>query len=231
MPPTQQGIPTACAPRRAGRARGAVLAACGSSSTPVAVESAGASASGLVAGYAFREGSGSTTADASPNGLTGTLRGATWTAGHTGNGLAFDGVSSYVDLGNRAALGITGSLTVSAWVKESANVFDDGIIVAKSSGIAGWELKSSPDTGARTFALGVYAATTGAYVGRYSSAPRALGTWYHVAGVYDAAARTLHVYVNGALADGALIGTVPAALANPSIRQRARRQAAPPAST
>ena len=35
------------------------------------------------------------------------------------------------------------------------------------------------------------------------------GVWYHVAGVYDAAARTLQIYVNGVLDDGALFGTVP----------------------
>ena len=40
---------------------------------------------------------------------------------------------------------------------------------------------------------------------------RALNTWYHVAGVYNAAARTLDIYVNGVLNNGVLLGTVPAA--------------------
>ncbi|MFT3917145.1 MAG: GDSL-type esterase/lipase family protein [Anaeromyxobacteraceae bacterium] len=181
-----------------------------------AAAAAPASAAGLVAGYAFTEAAGTTTADASGNGVTGRLSGATWTAGHAGGGLSFDGSTSYVDLGSPAALALTGSLTVSAWVNEGANVGDDGIIVAKSSGAGGWELKSSPDTGQRTFALGIYT-TTGAYVARYSNAARALGTWYHVAGVYDATARTLHVFVNGALADGTLVGTVPSAIANPAV--------------
>jgi hypothetical protein len=37
-----------------------------------------------------------------------------------------------------------------------------------------------------------------------------VGVWYHVAGVYDAAARTLDIYVNGVLDNGVRSGTVPA---------------------
>jgi len=189
-----------------------LLLACGAPAVPAPPlpASEAASAPGLAAGYAFSEAAGATTADAGPNGITGTLSNATRTVGHSGGGLAFNGTSSYVDLGRPAALAPTGSMTASAWVYESANVGDDGIIVARSNGSGGWELKSSPDTGRRTFAFGVYT-TTGGYVARYSNAARVLGTWYHVAGVYDAAARTLHVYVNGVLADGPLWGTVPAA--------------------
>src|SRR4029077_2472909 len=36
-------------------------------------------------------------------------------------------------------------------------------------------------------------------------------TWYNIAGVYDAATQTLHVYLNGQLDDGQLVGTVTAA--------------------
>jgi len=49
---------------------------------------------------------------------------------------------------------------------------------------------------------------------RYSKTVRQLNTWYHVAGVYDAAARTLNIYVNGVLDNGVLVGTVPASQAN-----------------
>src|SRR5205809_7484632 len=49
---------------------------------------------GLVAAYAFNEGAGTTVADASGNGNTGTLNGATWTtAGRYGSALVFDGTS------------------------------------------------------------------------------------------------------------------------------------------
>jgi hypothetical protein len=39
-------------------------------------------------------------------------------------------------------------------------------------------------------------------------------TWYHVAGVYDATNRTMNVYLNGQLNNGALVGTIPAAQPN-----------------
>src|SRR5689334_18867981 len=58
-----------------------------------------AQTSGLIAGYNFNEGSGTTVGDVSGNGLTGTLNSTTWTtAGKNGNALSFNGTSSFVDL-------------------------------------------------------------------------------------------------------------------------------------
>ena len=80
--------------------------------------------------------------------------------------------------------------------------------MAKSDDTSGWQLKSSPDTGPRTFAFGIHNAS-GASVQRYSKTVRALNTWYHVTGVYDASAQTLNIYVNGVLDNGVLSGAVP----------------------
>src|SRR5438445_655734 len=169
-----------------------------------------AAASGLLAAYAFNEGTGTTTADASGKGHTGTLNGATWTtSGRYGKALSFNGSTGYLDLGNAADLQITGSMTVSAWIYATANPADDGQIVAKSDG-SGWQLKTSPDTGPQTFGVAISPSNTQ----RYSKTVRQLNTWYHVAGVYDAAARTLNIYVNGVLDNGVLVGTVPASQAN-----------------
>ena len=120
------------------------------------IASATTAATGRVAAYAFDAGTGTTTADASGNGLTGTLAGATWTpAGKYGNALAFDGMTSYVDLGNPIPLQLTGSMTWSAWVFATGNPPNDGQIIAKSAGPDGWKLKTSPDTGPHTFAVAV----------------------------------------------------------------------------
>ena len=83
--------------------------------------------------------------------------------------------------------------------------------MAKSggSGTAGWQLKTSPDTGPHTFAVAI-SPDGKSSVQRYSTTVRQLNTWYYVAGVYDAATRSLHIYVNGGLDDGVLRGTVPA---------------------
>ena len=115
-----------------------------------------------------------------------------------------------MDLGNPAALKITGSMSWSAWIYATANPADDGQIVAKSGGTgnAGWKLKTSPDTGPHTFGVAVSSNGT-AVTQRYSSTVRALNTWYHVAGVYNATAATLDIYVNGVLNNGVLSGTVP----------------------
>src|SRR6267378_538550 len=182
--------------------------------------SAVAQTGGLVGAYSFNEGSGTTVADASGNGNTGTNVSTVWTAtGKYGGGLSFNGTSSYVDLGNRPMLQMTGSMTLSAWVLATANPVDDGQIIAKSdsgSGKAGWQFKTSPDTGPHTFAIAV-SANGSSVVQRYSKTVRALNTWYHVAGVYNASARTLNIYVNGVLDNGTLIGTIPASQFNPNL--------------
>ena len=174
---------------------------------------------GLVAAYSFDAGSGTTLADVSGDGNAGTIVGATWTtAGKYGNALSFNGATSYVDLGNPADLQLTGSMTWSAWVYATGTPADDGQIIAKSAdggGTVGWQFKTSPDTGPRTFGIGVSSNGT-AITQRYSATLPALGTWYYVAGVYDATARTLDIYVNGVLDNGVLSGTVPASQFSPA---------------
>jgi fibronectin type 3 domain-containing protein len=178
----------------------------------------------LVAAYCFNEGTGSTVTDLSGNNLNGTLVGAKWTTqGKYGNALSFNGSTDYVDLGNPTALQLTGSMTIEAWVKSAANPADDGQIVAKSNDSAGWQFKTSPDTGPHTFGVGV-SPGSGSRVQRYSAA-RSLNTWYHVAGVYNATARTLDIYVNGTLNNVTLSGTVPASQGNANVNVNIGRRA------
>lgn len=162
---------------------------------------------GLVAGYRFSEGSGTTTADLSGNNNTGSLVGGPlWSAGKYGGGLSFQGVN-YVDLGNAPSLQMTGSMTLTAWINISANPFDDGAIIAKLAS-TGWQLKTSPDTGVRTAAIQISSDGSDS-IQRYSNTVLATKTWYHLAGVYNAAARTLSIYVNGVLDNGVLSSAVP----------------------
>ena len=70
---------------------------------------------GLVGAWSFDEGSGTTTADGSGNGHTGTLMGASWDQGPQGSALLF-AESDYVETGYPAITG-TGSRTCSAWIK------------------------------------------------------------------------------------------------------------------
>jgi len=173
--------------------------------------------SGLVAAYNFNEGSGSSVTDLSGNNLAGTIVGASWTpGGKYGNALSFNGTSNYVDLGNPAALQMTGSMTIEAWVKAAATPTDDGQIVAKSDSTSGWQLKTSHDSGPQTFTVAV-TNSSGARVQRYSTTTRSLNAWYHVAGIYNTAAGTLDIYVNGVLNSGALRGSIPASNRNAAV--------------
>ena len=179
-----------------------------------------AAAPAPVAAYGFDEGSGSVLGDSSGNGNNGTINGATWTtAGRFGNALSFNGSSNFVDLGNPASLRTTGSMTWSAWIYATGTPLDDGQIVAKSgdgTGVDGWQLKTSPDTGPHTFAVAV-SGNGSTHTQRYSTTVRSLNTWYHVAGVYDAQAQKLDIYVNGVLDNGVLRGTIPTSQFDPAL--------------
>ena len=71
--------------------------------------------SGLVAYWKFDEGSGTTVADSSGNGNTGTLvNGPVWTAGIAGNALYFDGIGSNVTVLDSNSLDLSNSFTLSA---------------------------------------------------------------------------------------------------------------------
>jgi RHS repeat-associated protein len=168
-----------------------------------------ATVDGRVGAYPFEEGSGTSTADLSGLGNTGTLQGGvTWTtAGQFGKALTFtDG--TWVDLGNPGPLQLTGSMTVSAWVKASSFPADDAAIVSKLSNDPphGFQLDATVDTGVRT--IGFKLSNVVGYMIRYGPTELQLNTWYHVAGVYDAGAKTMNVYLNGVLDNGNSFGTV-----------------------
>jgi Concanavalin A-like lectin/glucanases superfamily len=170
-----------------------------------------ATPAGLVAAWGFNEGTGTTTADTSGNGNTGTISGATWTtAGRYGKALTFDGVNDFVNLGNPGELQLTGSMTVSGWINAAAFPVDDAAVVSKrSSDAVGYQLDTTVDRGPRTIGFKISNAAGTSTVARYGATTLQVSTWYHVAGVYDAAAQTLKVYLNGQLDNGVLLGTVP----------------------
>jgi hypothetical protein len=147
---------------------------------------------GLVAAYSFSEGTGTTVADESGNGNTGTLSSVAWTtSGKYSNALVFNGTSSIVTVNDSPLLQLTTAMTLEAWVYPTkvpsgwVDVIykqDDNYMLSASS-------NGGPPgpTGAGTFG-GTFQQVAG---------PSALGvnTWTHVAVTFDGA--NLTVWVNG----------------------------------
>ena len=86
----------------------------------VATAATTATIPGLVAAYAFNEGSGTTVDDSSGNGNNGTIANATWTtSGKYGDALVFNGTNALVNIPDAASLHLTTGMTLEAWVNPS----------------------------------------------------------------------------------------------------------------
>jgi hypothetical protein len=73
--------------------------------------------SGLVAHWKFDENSGTSAADSSGNGHTGTLTsGATWSTGQSGSATSLDGADDYAQVGAQSSLVMTSTASFSAWI-------------------------------------------------------------------------------------------------------------------
>ena len=156
---------------------------------------------GLFAYWKFDDGSGSSAADASGNGHTGTLvnmnTGTAWIAGKVNGALRFDGTNDYVRIGNVSP---AGGITVSAWVNPSSIGIDRQIV---SKGFNGtrtqWELKTTTVDGKVSFRHWAPGA-----VGVESIHRLTAGVWTHVAATYDGT--TWRIYWNGVLDNQANAG-------------------------
>jgi Concanavalin A-like lectin/glucanases superfamily/VanZ like family len=172
------------------------------------INSRGATSLGtLEAHWMLDEGGGRTVVDSSEHELTGKFRKSPKRmAGVLGSAAAFDG-TNYIDFGHPTELRLAGSMTISAWINSSFYPVDDAAIVSQLTADRGYQLDTTIDRGPRTIGFKLTNAC-GNLIARYGATPLALNTWYHVAGVYDAAAQTLDVYLNGELDNGFLLGSM-----------------------
>jgi hypothetical protein len=150
-------------------------------------------AAGLVAAYAFDEGSGTVAADASGNGNTGTLAGVAWTAaGRNGAAVSFDGAGGAITVANSPGITLTGGFTVSAWVNPAALNGYQTILIKETTGNGSYFLQTlgnEVDSGIFDGTAFREHVTTGANL--------APGTWYYLAGVFDDVNNTFTIYLNG----------------------------------
>ena len=163
---------------------------------------------GLVAAYAFNEGSGSSADDLSGSDNTGSvLDGATWaSSGRFGGALAFNGSSGSVKVADSASLDLTTGMTLEAWVRPAALTGWSCVILKErpEASHLSYELSANTSSDKPSAFIWVGSAERGVFGG--GKLPPA--TWSHLASTYDGA--TLRVYVNGVLASST---AVPGAIA------------------
>jgi len=151
---------------------------------------------GLVAAYGFEEGSGGTTADASGNGLTGTIPNPGWTtAGKFGKALIFSSSDlTWVTVADAPALQLTSGMTLEAWVKPTQAVPQwPTVIMKERPGELTYALyaNSDDDNPNADYTSG------GQEVNLNGGSHLPLNVWTHLAATFDGA--TLSLYVNGVL--------------------------------
>ena len=153
-----------------------------------------AGSAGLVAAYGFEEASGTTTADQTGLGHTGTLSGPTRsTLGKFGRALSFDGVNDWVTVADANDLDVTTTMTVEAWVFPTAttNAWRTTLAKEQSSGLS-YAMMANSSSG-RPFGV----IDTGGEQLAQGPAGLPVNAWSHLTATYDGSA--LRLYVNGTL--------------------------------
>ncbi len=151
-------------------------------------------ARGLVGRWTFDEGKGSIARDVSGRGNHGRVMGdAKWTKGRIGGALEFDGTDDFVSIPNESSFDITGSVTVSAWIRVESFTKTWQAIVTK--GDRAWRLHRANDTKSVGFACSDL--SRGQVGDLYGKRVVADGRWHHVAGVLDGTKTS--IFVDGTL--------------------------------
>ncbi|MGY4768421.1 PQQ-dependent sugar dehydrogenase [Kribbella sp. CWNU-51] len=149
---------------------------------------------GLVGAWGFNEGSGTSVHDSSGSGNNGTLSGAgaTWTtAGKYGAALSFNGSSGNVTVPHSASISLNSSYTLEAWVNPTALSNYETILIKEVTGGCGYWLQTTGNKIASGFSNG----GCREYVSTTPTIP--LNQWSHLAAVFNDAANTYTLYLNG----------------------------------
>ena len=176
----------------------AMLDLCAHFNAAVAADKTGSAsldlARGLVGHWTFDEGKGSIARDVSGRDNHGTVMGgAKWNMGIIGGALEFDGTDDFVSIPNESQFDITGSITVSAWIRVESFTKSWQAIVTK--GDRAWRLHRADTTKSVGFACSDLSRDqTGDLLGNQVVAD---GRWHHVAGVLDGT--RMSIYVDGSL--------------------------------
>jgi regulation of enolase protein 1 (concanavalin A-like superfamily) len=152
---------------------------------------------GLVGFYPLNEGTGTIAHDLSGKGHDGTLyNGLTWLSpGYQGSGVSSDGTAgSRIDLGTWNPAEGTGQLSLAMWIRwDGGGGTYQGLIGKRNAwpGTTPWQFQVRPENG------GTFRIETGAVaiVSPNNTMNPLVGTWAHVAAVFDGT--TAWLYLNG----------------------------------
>ena len=141
---------------------------------------------GLVGCWLLNETGGIRAMDLSPYGNHGRLVGFASPVRRPFNGLPFDGVDDYVDVGNGASLNVTGPFSIELWVKFTAYL--NGGIIDKNYSSDGWMLWSQSDPLVALYVNNAH---------QVEMTSPALSVWSHTAAVMDSVSS--RIYLGGVL--------------------------------
>ena len=128
--------------------------------------------------------------------------------------MSFNGTDDYVDLGQKTAFNPTGSFSISFWVNITTFDTSWGHVMISNRGESsiGWQVRRSGYYRGSGSDVGLVFTTRGVGNDDFATneAPPT-NEWLHVACVYDSAASTKAIYLNGVLdrsdtVDGGTIG-------------------------
>ena len=163
---------------------------------------------GLVGYWSFDVGKGGLTAvDQSGSGNTGTLTnmdaGSDWVDGKLGQALDFDGSNDHITIPDGSNFKPSGSVSISAWVKTTANTAGDADIILGRGGSGGDDGYSLEVRGNKA---SFYSQNGGPFATGdvQSDADVNDGIWHHLVGVYDTSNNM--IYLDGSLASTTAVG-------------------------
>ncbi|MBN2139359.1 MAG: hypothetical protein JW720_16265 [Sedimentisphaerales bacterium] len=147
---------------------------------------------GLVAAYRFENDATDSSGNAN-NGIE--FGGPTYSTGRVGSwAISLDGGDDYVDCGDNPSINITGSVSVSAWIKLDRPAADEKIIGNQSGDAGGYKMGVFGDK----LEFEIRDSANRAFLNRDVPGGVLLtaGRWYHVAGVYESG-DSIRTYVDG----------------------------------
>jgi hypothetical protein len=174
--------------------------------TPLAFPS-----SGLTAYWKMNEGSTGLAVDYT-GGDDGTDAATGVGTGKIGNGRVYNGTNSRITVGNTAGVNITGAMTISAWINpDNADSTHRNVAIKWGEGTRQYFF--ARDAGNKMSVWLSPDGSTGNLGIRQSSSTITANVWTHVVMTYTPGT-SINIYINGALNNGTLTGTVPGSLFN-----------------